>query len=115
MAFEISTVDWRAYRLADALAKQAGHGVDADKLAKDVSATLLDEPKTLADAIAGVTLQSASLPNKYQKDKAEQQPDGLAGLMQRGFAQMAPVAEEGTGGSDMDVTATNASGWTTGV
>jgi serine/threonine protein kinase len=98
----------------DALAKQDCR-VDADKLAKDVSATLLDEPKTLAAAIAGVTLQSASLPNKYQKDKAEQQPDGLAGLMQRGFAQMAPVAEEGTGGSDMDVTATNASGWTTGV
>jgi len=89
--------------------------VDADKLAKDVSSLLLDEPKTLAAAINGVVLQSASLPNKYQKDKAEQQPDGLAGLMQRGFAQMAPVAAEGTGGSDMDVTATNASGWTTGV
>ena len=98
----------------DALSKQDCK-VDADKLAKDVSASLLDEPQTLAAAIAGVTLQSASLPNKYQKDKAEQQPDGLAGLMQRGFAQMAPVAEEGTGGSDMDVTATNASGWTTGV
>ena len=89
--------------------------MDAEKLAKDVSASLLDEPKTLAAAIAGVTLQSASLPNKFQKEPEQKQPDGLAGLMQRGFAQMAPVAEEGTGGSDMDVTATNASGWTTGV
>jgi serine/threonine protein kinase len=98
----------------DALAKQECR-VDADKLAKDVSATLLDEPQTLAAAINGVVLQSASLPNKYQKEPEQKQPDGLAGLMQRGFAQMAPVAEEGTGGSDMDVTATNASGWTTGV
>ena len=60
----------------DALAKQECT-VDADKLAKDVSSQLLDEPKTLAAAINGVVLQSASLPNKYQKDKAEQQPDGL--------------------------------------
>ena len=49
----------------------------------------------------GNTIQDASVRERlYAADRA---------------VQMAPVAEEGTGGSDMDVTATNASGWTTGV
>ena len=40
---------------------------------------------------------------------------GEAGASERTALPPRPRAEEGTGGSDMDVTATNASGWTTGV
>ena len=98
----------------DALAKQDCR-VDADKLAKDVSAQLLDEPKTLAAAIAGVTLQSASLPNKFQKEPEQKQPDGLAGLMRGASRRWRPSPRRAPAGRTWTWTATNASGWTVGA
>ena len=102
-----------------ALIAQPEASVNAASLARDVHSHLVAKPGApgLLDAIrlGQGGLKSTALPNRHMKDTPEVDaaPDGLAGVLARGFASMAPVAEEGTGGSDMDVTATT--GWTTGV